>query len=51
MTKEAALAEFGRRANAMTYDNGTGYLFGTTMTASPCCRPIPSRSAPTAWTW
>ena len=29
LTKEAALAEFGRRANAMTYDNGSGYLFGT----------------------
>ena len=31
LTKEAALAEFGRRANAMTYDNGSGYLFGYTM--------------------
>ena len=30
MTKEAAFAEFGRRANSMTYDNGAGYLFGTT---------------------
>jgi len=30
LTKEAALAEFGRLANAMTYDNGAGYLFGTT---------------------
>ncbi len=30
LTKEAALAEFGRRANTMTYDNGAGYLFGTT---------------------
>ena len=29
MTKEAALAEFGRRANSMTYDKGAGYLFGT----------------------
>ena len=28
LTKEAALAEFGRRANTMTYDNGAGYLFG-----------------------
>ena len=35
MTKEAALAEFGRRANSMTYDKGAGYLFGTSMTASP----------------
>jgi methyl-accepting chemotaxis protein len=29
ITKEAALAEFGRRANSMTFENGTGYLFGT----------------------
>ena len=29
MTKEAALEEFGRRANSMTYDKGAGYLFGT----------------------
>jgi methyl-accepting chemotaxis protein len=29
MTKEAALAEFGKRANSMTYDKGAGYLFGT----------------------
>ena len=30
LTKQAALAEFGRRANSMTYDHGSGYLFGTT---------------------
>jgi len=29
MTKEAAIAEFSKRANAMTYDNGAGYIFGT----------------------
>ena len=29
MTKEAALKEFSRRANSMTYDKGAGYLFGT----------------------
>jgi len=29
LTKEAALAEFGKRANSMTYDKGAGYLFGT----------------------
>ena len=29
MTKEAALAELGKRANQMTYDNGSGYIFGT----------------------
>jgi methyl-accepting chemotaxis protein len=31
LTKEAALAEFGRSANALTFDNGAGYLFGSTM--------------------
>src|SRR5665647_2625041 len=31
LTKEAALAEFGRRGSTMTYDNGAGYLFGYTM--------------------
>ena len=29
MTKEAAIAEFSKRANAMTYANGAGYIFGT----------------------
>ena len=29
MTKEAALKELSRRANSMTYDKGSGYLFGT----------------------
>jgi methyl-accepting chemotaxis protein len=31
LTKEAALAEFSRSANAMTFDNGAGYIFGSTM--------------------
>ena len=31
MTKEAAIAEFARRANSMTYDKGAGYLFGSDM--------------------
>ena len=30
MTKEAAIAEFGKRANSLTFDKGNGYLFGTT---------------------
>ena len=29
LTKEQAMAEFGRRGNSMTYDKGAGYLFGT----------------------
>ena len=31
LTKEAAIAEFGRRAASLTYDNGNGYLFVYTM--------------------
>ena len=31
MTKEAAIAEFGKRANTLTFDNGNGYLFGSNM--------------------
>jgi methyl-accepting chemotaxis protein len=31
LTKEAAMAEFARGANAMTFDNGAGYLFGSTL--------------------
>jgi methyl-accepting chemotaxis protein len=31
LTKEQAIAEFGRRANTLTYNNRDGYLFGTTM--------------------
>ena len=31
MTKEAAIAEFAKRAQTMTYENGTGYMFVYTM--------------------
>jgi methyl-accepting chemotaxis protein len=31
LTKEAAIQEFARRAQSMTYDNGTGYVFVYTM--------------------
>jgi methyl-accepting chemotaxis protein len=31
LTKDAAIAEFARRANTMTFDGGAGYLFGSTM--------------------
>ena len=30
LTKDAAIAEFSRRANSMTYEKGAGYLFGST---------------------
>ena len=51
LTKEAALAEFGRRANTMTYDNGAGYLFGTTIDGITVLSPDPSSSGPIGWTW
>jgi methyl-accepting chemotaxis protein len=43
LTKEAALAEFGRRANAMTYDNGSGYLFGTNYDGITVMAPDPKQ--------
>ena len=43
LTKEAALAEFGRRANTMTYDNGSGYLFGTTYDGITVLAPDPKQ--------
>ena len=41
LTREAALAEFGRRANSMTYDNGAGYLFGTNYDGITVLSPDP----------
>jgi methyl-accepting chemotaxis protein len=41
MTKEAALAEFQARANSMRYDNGAGYLFGSTMDKVTILGPDP----------
>ena len=43
LTKEAALAEFGRRANSMTYDNGAGYLFGTSFDGITVLSPDPKQ--------
>jgi methyl-accepting chemotaxis protein len=43
LTKEAALAEFGRRANSMTYDNGGGYLFATTYDGITVLSPDPKQ--------
>ena len=43
LTKEAALAEFGRRANTMTYDHGDGYLFGTTYDGITVLSPDPKQ--------
>src|SRR6202048_3759948 len=43
MTKEAALAEFGRRGNSMTYDKGAGYLFGTNYDGITVLAPDPKQ--------
>jgi methyl-accepting chemotaxis protein len=43
LTKEAAFAEFGRRASSMTYDNGAGYLFGTTFDGITVLSPDPKQ--------
>src|SRR3954453_7004920 len=43
MTKEAALAELRRYGNAMTYDNGGGYLFGTTYDGITQLAPDPKQ--------
>jgi methyl-accepting chemotaxis protein len=43
MTKEQARAEFGKRGNAMTYDNGNGYLFGTTYEGITVMAPNPQQ--------
>ncbi len=41
LTKEAAIAEFGRRGNSMTYDKGSGYLFAYTMDGVTVMAPDP----------
>jgi methyl-accepting chemotaxis protein len=41
LTKEAAIAEFSRRANTMTYDNGAGYMFGATLDGITLIGPDP----------
>ena len=43
LTKEAAIAEFGRRANTMTYDNGAGYIFGTNYDGITVLAPDPKQ--------
>jgi methyl-accepting chemotaxis protein len=42
LTKEQAIAQFGARANTLNYNNGTGYLFGTTMDGVTVLSPKPS---------
>jgi methyl-accepting chemotaxis protein len=43
LTKEAAMAEFGRRGNSMTYDKGAGYLFGTSYDGITILSPDPKQ--------
>jgi methyl-accepting chemotaxis protein len=43
LTKEAALAEFGRRASTMTYDKGAGYLFATNYDGITVLSPDPKQ--------
>src|SRR5712672_3496040 len=43
LTKEAALAEFGRSATSMTHDNGAGYLFGTSYDGITVLSPDPKQ--------
>src|SRR6195952_1643390 len=43
MTKEAALKEFSKRANSLTYDKGAGYLFGTAYNGITVLAPDPKQ--------
>jgi methyl-accepting chemotaxis protein len=43
MTKEAALAQLRLLGNAMTYDNGSGYIFGTTYDGITQLAPDPKQ--------
>lgn len=42
-TKDAAIAEFGRRAVTLTYDNGAGYVFAYTMDGITVAAPDPKQ--------
>jgi methyl-accepting chemotaxis protein len=42
LTKEQAIAQFGARANTLSYNNGGGYLFGTTFDGVTVLSPKPS---------
>jgi methyl-accepting chemotaxis protein len=43
MTKEAAVAELGKRGNTLTYDKGNGYLFGTRYDGITVMAPNPAQ--------
>jgi methyl-accepting chemotaxis protein len=43
LTKEQAIEQFQARANTLTYNNGDGYLFGTTMDGTTVLSPDPKQ--------
>jgi methyl-accepting chemotaxis protein len=43
ITKEAAIAEFGRVGNLMRFENGAGYLFGSTFDGVTVLSPSPEQ--------
>ena len=43
MTKEAAIAEFSKRGNTLTFDNGNGYVFAYTMDGVAVLAPVPGQ--------
>jgi methyl-accepting chemotaxis protein len=43
LTKDAAIAEFIKLGNTMTYDKGTGYLFGAMMDGTTTLTPDPKQ--------
>jgi methyl-accepting chemotaxis protein len=43
MTKEAAIAEFTKRGNTLTFDNGNGYVFAYTMDGIAVLAPVASQ--------
>jgi methyl-accepting chemotaxis protein len=43
MTKEAAIAEFGKRGNTLTFDNNNGYVFAYTMDGIAVLAPVASQ--------
>jgi methyl-accepting chemotaxis protein len=43
MTTEAAIAEFSKRGNTLTFDNGNGYVFAYTMDGIAVLAPVASQ--------
>ena len=43
MTKEAAIAEFSKRGNTLTFDNNNGYVFAYTMDGIAVLAPVASQ--------